>query len=35
MGYHFIFAGDNTVIDAGKFDGATFKFGFAFGNFAK
>ena len=35
VGYNFIFADSNKVIDSGKFDGATFKFGFAFGNFAK
>jgi hypothetical protein len=34
VGYHFVFGGTNDVIDAGKFDGTTFKFGFAFGNFA-
>ena len=34
-GYHFVFVNTEEVIDSGMFDGATFKFGFAFGNFAK
>ena len=35
VGYHFVLDGSTTVIDTGKFDGSTFKLGFAFGNFAK
>jgi len=35
VGYHFVLNGSSTVIDTGKFDGTTFKFGFAFGNFSK
>ena len=35
VGYHFVLDGSTTVIDTDKFDGSTFKLGFAFGNFAK
>ena len=35
VGYNFVFYGSEEVIDSGTFDGATFKLGFAFGNFSK
>ena len=35
IGYHFVFSGSDEVLNPEQFDGATFKFGFAFGNFAK
>lgn len=35
IGYHFVFSGSDEILNPDQFDGMTFKFGFAFGNFAK